>query len=715
MLKGEWKYFKAHPFLILVAFVLLFVPSIYAVTFLSSLWDPYGKLNDLPVAIVNQDKEFTYQGQKLTVGADLTKQLKSSKALDFAFPTAKKAASGLKSGKYYMVVTIPRDFSKNVTSVTKKNPKQLDLIYETSSGHSFIAGKLTSTGAEKIKNTIATEITKNYAKTIVKEVKKMTPALTQAADANQKLADGTSQIKSGTDQLTSGLGTLGNGTAQLQNGATQLTSGLSAYTNGVSQANDGSQKLADGLNQLNTAMKDGDVANQLTNVQASLKTITDGVNQIKSDLPAGTDLNQELGKIENALTQLQALNTQLSQIQNLIQNDRQAVLDKIQAQGETAGLSQDQIDQLKNAVNSTLDDSQVQTSIQNFGTNLKTFTDSIGLLQTVLPMIQKADLTQINAQVGQLAQLPGAIDQLATGANQLHNGLNILNANSGALNSGASQLQAGITTANDGVKQLDDGAKLIGPALDQVHDGNQTLSDKLNASIKKLALIPTGPKTIDQFASAVKGQHVERDHVPNNGTGMVPYMFSVGLFVGMLAFNLMMDMVTPRGTFKNVWAWIATKTGLMLAFAVVTGSILFGLSLLILKLDPLSVAKTWGVVVMTSVMNAAIVSALYVWFGKVGAFLSMVALVLQLSGSAGTYPIQLSNSFFEFLSPYLPMTYSISALRQTMMIGDSALPDIMVMGGVTIAALALMILFYLSHVRQMQRLSEITEKNFDQD
>ncbi|MCM0583081.1 YhgE/Pip domain-containing protein [Weissella diestrammenae] len=708
MLKGEWKYFKAHPFLMVVAVVLLFVPSIYAVTFLTSLWDPYGKLNDLPVAIVNQDHEINYQGQDLTVGADLAAQLKKSKAMDFKFPTAKKAASGLKSGKYYMVVTIPKDFSENVTTITDRSPKKLDLVYETSSGHSFIAGKLTSSGAEKIKNTVASEVLKSYTKTIIKQVKKMTPALSQAASANQQLADGTTKIKAGTDQLTNGLATLGNGTSQLQSGSSTLSSGLATYTNGVSQANSGSQQLADGLNQLNQAMKSSDVETQLSKIQSSLKTITDGIDKVKQDLPAGTDLNQEIEKIEQVLKDIDTLSAELIKIQTQIENSRDTIKQQIATEGKKAGLSDDQIKKLQDTVDQAYDDPELQKAMADVKQKLTLVEDSISLMLNVLPIIQNTDLNQVNSEMNQLAQIPGAINQLAVGANQLNSGLSTLNANSSALNGGAQQLQAGLMTANDGVNQLSTGAKQIGPALDQVHDGNQTLADKLKASIKQLKLLPTGKKNIDQFTSAVDGKHVERDHVPNNGTGMAPYMFSVGLFVGMLAFNLMMDLVTPRAKIKNVWHWINTKVGLMLVFSVLAGSILYGLSLLILKLDPIYVGQTWGVIVLTSVMSGAIVSMLYVWFGKVGAFLAMVALVLQLSGSAGTYPIQLSNHFFEAIHPYLPMTYSINAMRETMMIGDSALPDIIVMICVTLVALALMVLFYLSHVKQMRRLSDVT-------
>ena len=99
MFKAEWEYLKKHKFFMLVIVVLFFVPSIYAVTFLSSLWDPYGQVKNLPVAIINKDKSVTYEGQKLAVGDDLEKELRKSKDMDFHFPSEKEAKAGLKDGK----------------------------------------------------------------------------------------------------------------------------------------------------------------------------------------------------------------------------------------------------------------------------------------------------------------------------------------------------------------------------------------------------------------------------------------------------------------------------------------------------------------------------------------------------------------------------------------------------------------------------------------
>ncbi|MGA3278319.1 YhgE/Pip domain-containing protein [Lactiplantibacillus pentosus] len=117
MIKAEWAYMQRHKFMMIVMAIIMLIPSIYAVTFLRSMWDPYGRLNHLPVAVVNQDQAVTYQGHRLSIGHDLTHTLKQSDALEFHAMTADQAQTGLKNGRYYMVLTIPKNFSQHATTL----------------------------------------------------------------------------------------------------------------------------------------------------------------------------------------------------------------------------------------------------------------------------------------------------------------------------------------------------------------------------------------------------------------------------------------------------------------------------------------------------------------------------------------------------------------------------------------------------------------------
>lgn len=787
----------------LVIVVLFFVPSIYAVTFLSSLWDPYGQVKNLPVAIINKDKSVTYEGQKLAVGDDLEKELRKSKDMDFHFPSEKEAKAGLKDGKYYTVITIPSDFSKDATTLLDKDPKQIKLDYETSSGHSFIAGKLSESGAKEISQQISKQVTKTYAKTIFAEMKKVGKGMNTAADANKQLADGTTQIKSGSDQLTSGLQTLSASTLQFNGGAQTLTQGLSQYVDGVAQADSGSQQVTAGLSQLNSQVPAlvggvGQLATGSQDLATGVQQYTDGVTQAATgseQITNGVDqLNQKLkdqdlaGKITTLQTQIATLQDiakdmpSQSQIQEQLQT-AQSHLDNLAKANATdaaampanvdkafadAGVQVTPEQKAKIAASLTTDVANSETSkqiepvvkdIATLSAQIVTFNNAHGnQIQQLADSANKTSLNDVNNQLEQLKVVPTAINtldgkmheltngldtlvgksgdltngatkvsggldtlngktgdlsngasQLLAGSSQLTTGLDTLNSKRGELSSGAGQLADGARKLNGGANQLTAGAEQLSPALAKVQAGNQTLADKMGSAAKQVNDTKATNKTFKQIAAPATAKQTEKDHVANNGTGMVPYMFSVAMFVGMMALNLMLDMISPRTKISSLAAWMGSKMVMLFGIAVMAATVLYGLSISILGLDPIHPLQTYGFMILISLMDAALVTAIYMWFDKAGAFAAMVLLVFQLSGSAGTYPIQLSNAFFEWLHPYLPMTYTVDGLRETIMIGGSAMPQVEVLFSVFVVSVIAMVIYYVSHRRHYSMMQDIAE------
>lgn len=871
--KAEWEYLKTHKFFMLVIVVLFFVPSIYAVTFLSSLWDPYGQVKNLPVAIINKDKSVDYEGQKLAVGDDLEKELRKSKDMDFHFPSEKEAKTGLKDGKYYTVITIPSDFSKDATTLLDKNPKQMKLDYETSSGHSFIAGKLSESGAKEISQQISKQVTKTYAKTIFSEMKKVGKGMGTAADANKQLADGTTQIKSGSDQLTSGLQTLSASTLQFNDGAQTLTQGLSQYVDGVAQADAGSQRLTAGLGQLNGQVPAlvngvGQLSNGSNQVTAGLgqlngqvpaltggvnqlangsNQVTAGLGQLNSQVPAlasgvnqlatgseqltnGVDqLNQQLkdqdfaGKIttlqnqvamlqdiakdmpsqEQLQTQLQTVQTHLDNLNKASEKDAAAMPANVDKAFADAGVQVTPEQKAKIAASLTTDVANSETSkqiqpivkdIAVLSAQIDTFNSAHGnQIMQLGEAANNTDLNEVNTQLEQMKALPTAINtvdenmhklsdglntlngktgalsdgvsalangstqvsngldtlkgktsalsngvsaltngstqvsdglntlnsktgdlssgasQLLDGSSQLTTGLDTLNSKRSELNSGAGQLADGARQLNGGANQLTAGAEQLSPALAKVQAGNQTLADKMGSAAKQVNDTKATNKTFKQIAAPATAKQTEKDHVANNGTGMVPYMFSVAMFVGMMALNLMLDMISPRTKISSLAAWMGSKMVMLFGIAVMAATVLYGLSISILGLDPVHPLQTYGFMILISLMDAALVTAIYMWFDKAGAFAAMVLLVFQLSGSAGTYPIQLSNAFFEWLHPYLPMTYTVDGLRETIMIGGSAMPQVEVLFSIFVVSIIAMVIYYVSHRRHYSMMQDIAE------
>nr|WP_255459894.1 YhgE/Pip domain-containing protein [Lactobacillus sp. HBUAS51381] len=303
----------------------------------------------------------------------------------------------------------------------------------------------------------------------------------------------------------------------------------------------------------------------------------------------------------------------------------------------------------------------------------------------------------------QLPQLKNGVSQLATGATTLTSGLNTLAVAGPQLTNALQTATAGNQQVTTGANQLATGSGQATTGAATLHAGNAKLAQTLGHAGNRATVHPSS-LTYKQLTQPTTTAHRDADDAPNNGTGMAPYMMSVSLFVGALAFNLMFDMYTPRKYPRSGWRWWLGKASIMTVF--VGGEALFMTGLLA-SIDGLAPIHPWATFLMLLLTGGAFMSIVY-WLnlvlGKPGAFFSMVLLVLQLGGSAGTYPLQLTNGFFRAIHPWLPMSYSVNGLRETLMIGNSAIRDMAVLAFIMALFSGLSILFY---ARRHSRISEI--------
>lgn len=142
MKREEWKRLLHNPLLLVVMVAIVAIPTIYTTLFLGSMWDPYGSVEHLPVAVVNLDQAVTVEDETYDIGQSLVDNLKEDASLDFHFVGQEEAKEGLTDGAYYMVITIPQDFSQRAASITDAQPQAMELRYETNPGTNYIASKL---------------------------------------------------------------------------------------------------------------------------------------------------------------------------------------------------------------------------------------------------------------------------------------------------------------------------------------------------------------------------------------------------------------------------------------------------------------------------------------------------------------------------------------------------------------------------------------------
>lgn len=326
MIKAEWKNIAKSTWLKIVLCAIMIIPMIYACVFLGSMWDPYGKTDQLPVAVVNNDKEVEYNDSTMDIGKQLSDKLAKNDSMDFNIVSSSKAQKGLKDGKYYMIITIPENFSKNATTLLDDDPQTMMLTYTTNPQTNYVATKMDDSAMAKVKAEISSTVTKTYSKILFKNVKTLSKGFKTAADGSQKLSDGVNTAKDGNATITENLNTLASSALVFNDGADSLVKGLSAYTEGVSTAKAGAQQLDNNSATLNNGaaqLKAGS-SQLLSAVQAAEKQLGDGINASAGQLNTLTSSNKQMAEsskqLSAALTKIQgAINSN-----NLVENDAQA-------------------------------------------------------------------------------------------------------------------------------------------------------------------------------------------------------------------------------------------------------------------------------------------------------------------------------------------------------------------------------------------------------
>lgn len=240
MVRAEWRHLCKNKILLLSMAVISFIPIMYSGFFLGSIWDPYGQTKNLPVAFVNEDKGAQLNGQALNVGQSVEQKLKDNHDLGWDFVTKQQADSGVDSGHYYAVVTIPADFSAKAASITQSKPQQAVIHYTITPAKNYVGSLISNQAAEKVKASVAEQITQAYAKGVLENI--------------NKLGGGLDTAVGGAAQLHSGLATLQTGAQTYTGGVKQLAANQQSLANGLSQLAEGSRQLQAGLGQMSNGL-----------------------------------------------------------------------------------------------------------------------------------------------------------------------------------------------------------------------------------------------------------------------------------------------------------------------------------------------------------------------------------------------------------------------------------------------------------------------------
>ncbi|WHY78915.1 YhgE/Pip domain-containing protein [Neobacillus sp. WH10] len=651
----------------------LFVPVLYAGMFLWAFWDPYDKLNELPVAVINNDEGATLDGINLKIGDDLVSNLKESKDFDYVFVDKNEGYKELKDQKYYMAIEIPKDFSKNATTLLDENPKKLELIYTPNEGFNFLSAQIGGSAVEKIKTAVAEQVTETYAETMFSKISEVADGVVQASDGAGQLSDGSVDLNKGSDDLNKGLATLAEKSIE--------------FNNGMKTANSGSKELAAGSTELKNGLAKAEA--NLPLLIAGTKDAYAGAEQLKRDLPAGIaagiekELTGSVGELNSGIDQFksqlsgmlaaniadQTITQQTEKMQKLAKTliDNKvdpALVQQIMANEQKNAPTKEQLQQqILSALSPKLDAGFNQFKS---GVNEKLDGASNGL-ESKIKAQTNPYFDQLITGIG---KINGGQQELQKGIHDLYAGSSKLNDGTKTLSAGMSQLTGGADQITDGTGQLADGSGQLKDGTSKLSEGAKELSDKLADGAKDASRVHSNEKTYNMMADPVKLDNEKINHVPNYGTGFAPYFISLGLFVGALLLSIVFPLRDTTVMPSSGFNWFISKFSVMAGVGIIQALLVDVILLAGLGLDVQSVPRFILFSIITSLTFIALIQLLVSVFSDAGRFLAILILIFQLTTSAGTFPLELIPNFLQHFNVLLPMTYSVSGFKAVISSGD---------------------------------------------
>ncbi|OKO55054.1 phage infection protein [Bacillus toyonensis] len=535
---------------------------------------------------------------------------------------------------------------------------------------------------------------------------------TDLSNGMGKLAEGQSQLEKGSQEIQKGLQDLNSNVQKSAAGLEEMQSKVPSILNTVNEKIDGAGANVNQLNELtqSTAGDAKNAAQEVANLQKQIESLpkeyqeqlqpfittavksTVTVQQKAAGVAGGTNkLNEEVKQLtgeihqttnglQNKLPNPAGVKTLAGGVEKLT-NAQNEFVSKFHGFGEGLDKAKIGADKLKDGSVQLIDGvTQLQSGSGKVTAGLGQL--SAGANQMAGGVNQLADgSSQVTGGLGTLSvgvtkladgsgQVTTGLGTLSGGTGQLVDGVNKLANGSDQVTTGLSTLSTGSTQLIDGVNKLADGSGKVTDGLVKVNDGSGELAEKLGEGAEKTGEVKGTNKTYDMFANPVKVKTEKLAEVPNYGTGFTPYFLSLGLFVGALLLSIVYPLRDTVGVPKSGFSWFISKFGVLLSVGIIQAIVADVILLFGLGVEVQSIPYFILFSIVTSLAFIALIQCLVTAFGDAGRFIAIITLIIQLTTSAGTFPLELIPKFLQPFNTWLPMTYSVSGLKAVVSSGD---------------------------------------------
>ena len=638
----------------IIVVALMIFPSLYAWFNIEAFWDPYGNTKNLSVAIVNQDKDYEFKNQKLNFGNDIVKNLKENRSLDWNFVNSKTAMEGLNTGRYYAILTIPKDFTKSLMSVTQVDVRKARIIYTTNEKTNAIAEKITDQGANKLQAKISNHLIQVISKTslgamggISNMTDDITPKLTEMKKSLQRLDAQLVNSKKLAENNKNMIGDLDKSLASSK-----------ASLDAIKRTMNSAKKINDDIGSMAT-----DATSGIQNSSASLKSALRDVSRIlESSVNLAQSLNSigdkgaqqaviSIGNIKDKIDQAAIRVNNISQVLNDINVVNSNVLNNAvtrlnneyrsltDASSRLAGI----IDQVNST--SSLTYSQVQDIVNIVADSNKGINDIISDFDDLVTR----PLSRVNGNVstitGDIRSMVDSTGQLYPSVNNFINTASTLN---GRVGSSITILESSIDILRG---QVSDSIKMI----DEIQNNKDLKA--FNNVIKSNIL-----ERADFIKNPVEIKEEKLYKMANYGSSMAPFYSVLAAWVGVIILSTILS-TEPSKQYRSIDRYLGSLL-FFLILSLIQSIIISTGDLLLLGVTAKEPILFILILMLCSIAFCILIFTLVSCFKTLGKGIAMFLLVIQIGGSGGTFPVQMTPTFFRTINSVIPFTYGINACRE---------------------------------------------------
>jgi putative membrane protein len=645
---------------LLVIVALMFLPSLYAWFNIKASWDPYSNTSGILVAVVNNDQGAVLDGKEVNIGNKLTDELKKNESIGWTFVTKEEADRGVKNATYYASVTIPEDFSRNVASITEREHQKAEIIYTVNEKKNAVAPKITKSGVTAIQQQVTSNIVETADYLIFDIFNKVSMEITENLPQIKSLIQIIYEVDQKIPEINKTVDEAYNGAFTLQKIVKQTQDNMPLIKDTVNKASQAAETGGVFLEQVKGALTNVNpyVKESLTSLMTTAQITDSIINNAILLLESNPAESREL--LESATRRLNDEQTTMSHLLEYLYS-----LENISTT-KTLSPAVDHLLTQQTSLQSLYESTTAITNNPDQPLSLELLTklknDSAASVQLLETLIGDYDST-IAPSVGQ------TVNDVMTVVNQTNQ---LLQDAASDIPKLEALLNTATSTVNTGIQDIEKLKK----DLPLIESAIQSTAQKLKALdedqqlTEMLELLKLDAKKEAEFLAApVDIKQISMYEIPNYGSAMSPFFTTLSLWVGAL---ILVSLLSVNAV---PFSEQIDKKGIRLAFIgrFLTFVTIAIFQALIVTLGDIFLLKAYVVnkaafilfAIFISIVFCMIVYTLVSVFGNAGKALAMILLVLQISASGGTFPIEVMPNFFQAIHPVLPFTYAIGGMRET--------------------------------------------------